>query len=214
MSQPDQPHALRQTTLLHIDSSASAAHSVSRVLTAEVVANWVRAEPRLVVRYRDLAAQPIAHLTVDMLQGVDGDAPADLQRERGQSEAVVEEFLAADVVVIGAPMYNFAISSQLKAWIDRIVRAGRTFRYEPSGPVGLAGGKRVVIVSSRGGAYASAERAHLDFQESYLKLILGFMGVTDVRIIRAEGLAMGPEHRERATRAARAAIAEHFELAA
>ena len=125
MSQPDQPHALRQTTLLHIDSSASAAHSVSRVLTAEVVANWVRAEPRLVVRYRDLAAQPIAHLTVDMLQGVDGDAPADLQRERGQSEAVVEEFLAADVVVIGAPMYNFAISSQLKAWIDRIVRAGR-----------------------------------------------------------------------------------------
>jgi FMN-dependent NADH-azoreductase len=213
MPQTDQPHALRRRTLLHIDSSASAAHSVSRALTADVVANWVRAEPSLVVRYRDLAAQPIAHLTADMLQG-DGDAPADLQRERRQSEAVVAEFLAADVVVIGAPMYNFAISSQLKAWIDRIVRAGRTFRYEPSGPVGLAGGKRVVIVSSRGGAYASAERGRLDFQESYLKLILDFMGVTDVRIIRAEGLAKGPEHRDSATRAARAAIAELFELAA
>ena len=214
MPQPHPPRALRPKTLLHIDSSANAAHSVSRGLTADVVASWVRAEPSLVVRYRDLAAQPIAHLTADMLQGVDGEAPPDLQRERRESETIVEEFLAADVVVIGAPMYNFAISSQLKAWIDRIVRAGRTFRYEPSGPVGLAGGKRVVIVSSRGGAYSSAERAHLDFQESYLKVIFGFMGVTDVRIIRAEGLAMGPEHHASATRAAHAAITQLFELAA
>ena len=210
----DLPDALRPRMLLHIDSSANAAHSVSRALTAEVVANWVTADPGLVVRYRDLAARPIAHLTAEMLQGAEGDAPPGLERERQESEAIVEEFLAADVVVIGAPMYNFGISSQLKAWIDRVVRAGRTFRYEANGPVGLAGGKRAVVVSSRGGAYSSAERSHLDFQESYLKLILGFMGVTDVRVIRAEGLAMGAEQRDGATRAARAAVAKLFEFAA
>lgn len=207
-------HAPRPKMLLHLDASAHGSDSVSRGLTAQVVADWVKAEPGLIVRYRDLAAQPIAHLTADMLERPEGEAPPELKREREESEAIVEEFLAADVVVIGAPMYNFTVSSQLKAWIDRVVRAGRTFQYAATGPVGLAGGKRVVIVSSRGGAYSSAGRAHLDFQESYLKLILGFMGVTDVRIIRAEGLAMGPEHRENATRAARAAIAELFELAA
>lgn len=193
--------------VLHIDSSIQGSASATRDLTQEIVTRLTAARPDARVTYRDLAAQELPHFSHAALTRSD-------ELEAARNAAVLEEFLAADTLVIGAPLYNFSIPSQLKAWIDRIVRAGRTFRYEPSGPVGLAGGKRVVIVSSRGGAYASAERAHLDFQESYLKLILGFMGVTDVRIIRAEGLAMGPEHRERATRAARAAIAELFELAA
>ena len=201
--------------LLHIDSSAHDEESVSRRLTAEVVARWRQAEPGLVVRRRDLAANPIAHLTADMVgDAAEANVEPTLRSERALSDAIVAEFLAADVLVIGAPMYNFAISSQLKAWIDRIVRAGRTFRYTPTGPEGLAGGKQVVIVSTRGGAYAAPERAHLDHQESYLKLILGFMGVTDVQIVRAEGLAMGPEHHRRATSAAEAAVAELFQIAA
>jgi FMN-dependent NADH-azoreductase len=205
----------RPKTLLHVDSSAHGDDSISRSLSAGVVARWREAAPGLTVLRRDLTCAPIAHLTADMFGDPAGeDADADLRRERALSDAIVEEFLAADVVVIGAPMYNFAISSQLKAWIDRIVRAGRTFRYTPTGPEGLAGGKRAVIVSSRGGAYSAPERAHLDHQESYLRQVLGFMGVTDVQIVRAEGLAMGPEHRRRAVAAAEGAVAELFEVAA
>ena len=122
-------------------------------------------------------------------------------------DTLVDELLAADVVVIGAPMYNFSVPTQLKAWIDRVAQAGRTFKYGPDGAVGLATGKRVFIASSRGGLYAGKpfEQA-LDHQEAYLRAILGFMGMTDVTVVRVEGVAMGPEAKARATEAALAQI--------
>jgi FMN-dependent NADH-azoreductase len=116
---------------------------------------------------------------------------------------MLQEFLDADVVVIGAPMYNFAISSQLKAWIDRLLIGGKTFRYTEAGPVGLAGGKKVIIVSSRGGLYTPGmPNEALDFQERYLRAALGFIGIDDVEVVRAEGVAIGPEQREAALKAA------------
>ena len=123
------------------------------------------------------------------------------------SERLVSQFLAADVVVIGAPFYNFAIPTQLKAWIDRLAQPGRTFRYTADGPEGLAKGKTVIIVSTRGGVYSTNEAGQaMEHQESYLKVVLGFFGVTDVRIVRAEGLAMGGETRQQALAAAAQAI--------
>ena len=119
---------------------------------------------------------------------------------------MLEDFLAADIVVIGAPMYNFGIPSQLKAWIDRIAVAGKTFRYGANGPEGLAGGKRVIIASSRGGMYASGPAAVMDFQESYLRTVFGFIGITDIEFVRAEGLNMGDEPKAQALQAARATI--------
>jgi FMN-dependent NADH-azoreductase len=108
------------------------------------------------------------------------------------SEALVQQFLAADVIVVGAPLYNFSIPSQLKAWIDRVAQAGRTFKYTDKGPVGLAGGKVVIVASTRGGMYSTSEGGRaMEHQESYLQTVFGFFGVTDVRIVRAEGLAMG-----------------------
>ncbi|HWC63780.1 MAG TPA: NAD(P)H-dependent oxidoreductase, partial [Rhizomicrobium sp.] len=119
-----------------------------------------------------------------------------LEAERRAGQAMLDEFLAADIVVIGAPMYNFSISSQLKAWIDRIMVAGKTFAYTAEGPKGLAGGKRVIIASSRGGVYArGSAQAVMDFQETYLGAIFRFIGVTDVTFIRAEGMAASPEQR-------------------
>ena len=125
-----------------------------------------------------------------------------------------DDFMTADVVVIGAPMYNFTIPSQLKAWIDRIAQAGRTFRYTEKGPEGLAGGKTVIVASTRGGIYSSGPAAGMDHQESYLKAVLGFLGVTDVRFVRAEGLAMGDEARSKALAAAAGDIVAHAASAA
>src|SRR5262249_23303028 len=133
------------------------------------------------------------------------------QQERQLTDALVEEFLAADAVVIGTPMYNFTVPTQLKAWIDRIAQAGRTFRYTEQGPVGLAGGKKVVIASSRGGRYAgSAYETPLDHQEAYLRAVLGFLGITDVTIVRAEGIAMGPGAQAQALEAAQRQIESLF----
>src|SRR4051812_8137039 len=159
--------------LLHIDSSALGAHSVSRELTAAIVDAWKRREPGLEITYCDLAAEPLPHWAPV------GDA------ESAPAGDPLGEFLAADVVVIGAPMYNFGIPSQLKAWIDRIVVAGKTFRYTANGPEGLAGGRKVVIASTRGGFYgADSGRTDFDFQENYLSHVLGFIGVTDIEFVR------------------------------
>ncbi|HEY2481247.1 MAG TPA: FMN-dependent NADH-azoreductase [Caulobacteraceae bacterium] len=181
--------------LLHIDSSITGQASASRQLAAAITAEFVRDNPGLEVVRRDLEAAPIAHLDGALL-------PAALA-----GGADLQEFLDADIIVIGAPMYNFAIPSQLKAWIDRIVIAGQTFRYTETGPQGLAGGKKVVIASSRGGLYGpgTAQEA-LDFQEKYLRTIFGFIGVSDIAFVRAEGLAFGPEQREAAVRGALASV--------
>lgn len=184
--------------VLHIDSSALGGYSVSRQLTADIVAELKRATPGLSVRYHDLAAQPLPHWT----PVADAADPAAVL-----GTEMLEEFLAADVVVIGAPMYNFAISSQLKAWLDRILVAGKTFRYTANGPEGLAGGKRVIVASSRGGFYGKdTPAAAMDFQEPYLRATLGFIGISDIEFVRAEGIAVGDEQKAAALKSARSSI--------
>ena len=193
--------------LLHIDSSPLGTSSVSRQLTQRIAAQWRATHPGTVVEYLDLAVDAPNHLNGDSLGfrlGPDAVGQSETQRkENAISEALVSQFLAADVVVLGAPMYNFSVPSQLKAWIDRVAQAGRTFTYTAKGPQGLAGGKTVVIASSRGGAYsANPVLAFLDHQESYLKTVFGFFGVTDIRIVRAEGVAMGEAVKAQALEAA------------
>ena len=195
--------------LLHIDSSILREGSASRRLSAAIVAAFAQAAPDLEIVRRDLDVDPIPHLDSRRLPTVrPANAP---QGATGVPDpdgaSALEEFLAADIVVIGAPMYNFTIPSQLKAWIDRILIAGKTFRYSEAGPVGLAGGKRVIIASSRGGLYAPGMPfAANDFQEQYLRAVFAFIGVEDVEIVRAEGLALGPEQRDAAVQAALASV--------
>jgi FMN-dependent NADH-azoreductase len=203
------------TTLLHIDSSALGEFSVSRKLTASIVSAWRKANPQLLVTHRDLAAAPPAHLTGRVAMAMRSRDLAGLSsEERAQvalSDELVDEFLAADAVVLGAPMYNFSLPTPLKAWIDRIAQAGRTFKYTDSGVVGLAGGKRVVIASSRGGKYAGTPlEAALDHQEAYLRGVFGFVGITDQTIVRAEGTNMGPDAVQQAMNAAQKQIDELF----
>ena len=184
--------------LLHIDSSALGGYSVSRQLTADIVTELKRATPDLAIRYHDLAAQPLPHWT----PVADASDPAAVL-----GTEMLEEFLAADMVVIGAPMYNFAISSQLKAWLDRILVAGKTFRYTANGPEGLAGGKRVIVASSRGGFYGKdTPAAAMDFQEPYLRAAFAFIGINDVEFVRAEGVAIGDEQKAAALKSARSTI--------
>jgi FMN-dependent NADH-azoreductase len=197
--------------LLHIDSSVMGGNSVSRQLTERIAAQWRATHPGTVVDYLDLAASAPSHLSVDSLGfrlGPQGDGLSELQkRENAVSEELVTQFLAADVIVVGAPMYNFAIPSQLKAWIDRIAQAGRTFKYTDKGPVGLAGGKTVIVASSRGGVYSTSDAGRaMEHQESYLQTVFGFFGITDVRFVRAEGVAMGDAPKAQALAAADAEI--------
>jgi FMN-dependent NADH-azoreductase len=192
-------------TLLHIDASILGANSASRQLSRAVVDRLRNADPALKIVYRDLAAEPLSHLSGEHLAAAQGAVPESptLQKEIAANQAALEEFLAADTVVIGAPMYNFTIPSQLKAWIDRIVVAGKTFRYSAAGPEGLAGNKRIIIAISRGGFYgAGAPAAALEHLETYLRGIFGFIGVSDPEIIVAEGLLVGPEQREKAMQGA------------
>nr|WP_315478665.1 NAD(P)H-dependent oxidoreductase [uncultured Rhodoferax sp.] len=181
--------------LLHIDSSILSANSVSRQLTKDTVAQWVSNHPDTTVDYLDLAVDTPSHLSADSL-GFRAPAGADQtdvqKRENAISEALVTQFLAADVIVVGAPLYNFSIPSQLKSWIDRIAQVGRTFAYTETGPKGLAGGKTVIVASTRGGVYSTNDWGRAaEHQESYLQTVFGFLGITDVRFVRAEGVAMG-----------------------
>jgi FMN-dependent NADH-azoreductase len=186
--------------LLHVDASILGANSASRRLSAAAVERLNKATPGLEIVYRDLAAEPLSHLTGEHLAAAHGAVPesATVQKDIAASQTALQDFLAADIVVIGAPMYNFTIPSQLKAWIDRIVIAGKTFRYGPNGAEGLAGNKRVVIAISRGGLYGpGAPAAALEHLETYLRAVFGFIGVTNLEIIVAEGLQIGPEQREK-----------------
>ncbi|KRP90335.1 FMN-dependent NADH-azoreductase [Bradyrhizobium yuanmingense] len=190
--------------LLHVDSSVLGPHSVSRQVSAAIVDRLRQAAPSLQVVYRDLTETPLAHLSGSHLAAAQGaPAPAELGPDLAASAAALEEFLAADIVVIGAPMYNFTIPSQLKAWIDRILVAGKTFKYGAAGPEGLAGGKRVIVAISRGGHYgAETPYAAGEHLETYLRWVFGFMGITSVEFIPADGIQLGPEHREKAIAAA------------
>jgi FMN-dependent NADH-azoreductase len=195
--------------LLHIDTSISGGGSASRQLSTAIVAAFRRAMPGLEVIRRDLDDEPIPHLDSRRLPTVrPANAPEGATGVPDpEGASALDEFLAADLVVIGAPMYNFTVPSQLKAWIDRILIAGKTFHYSETGPVGLAGGKRVIIASSRGGLYTAGTPFETnDFQEKYLRAVFAFIGIENVEILRAEGLALGPEQREAAIRAALASV--------
>ena len=195
--------------LLHVDSSILGANSVSRTLTAEVVEQQRRLHPGIEVVYRDLAAAPHLHFSPAHLAAAYGVTPdATVANDLADGNAVVDELFAADIIVIGAPMYNFALPTQLKAWIDRSLVAGRTFHYTATGPEGLLPkGKKVIVASSRGGLYGpDSPIAAFDHQETYLKQALGFIGLTDITIVRAEGLAVSPEAKEAALVSARQSI--------
>ena len=198
--------------LLHIDTSILGSGSVSRELSALIVERLSEGGG-VDVLYRDLVETGLPHLTAASLPGAHpvsamaGPLDAAAQVLREASDRMLEDFIAADTVVIGVPMYNFTIPSQLKAWIDRIVVPGKTFRYGANGPEGLAGGKRVVVAMARGGFYGvetgmvSAEHA-----ESYLRTVLGFIGITDPEFVLAEGLATGEHTRTQAVASAREAV--------
>lgn len=197
--------------VLHIDSSILGANSVSRALTHQIVEQWRATHPSTVVDYLDLAQNAPGHLDAHSIgfRAPPQAAPLTLRQieENAISEKLVAQFLAADVVVIGAPLYNFTVPTQLRAWIDRIAQPGRTFGYTEKGPHGLAGGKTVIIASTRGGVYSTSEGGRaMEHQESYLQTVFGFLGVTDIRFVRAEGVAMGDAAKTAALDAATLAV--------
>ncbi|HEY2591802.1 MAG TPA: NAD(P)H-dependent oxidoreductase [Steroidobacteraceae bacterium] len=193
--------------LLHIDSSILGEKSASRGLSREIVSRWQSAVPELKVTYLDLAADPVSHL------GPIGTAAQDaVALGRDRDARILEDFLRADVIVVGAPMYNFGVPSQLKAWIDRVLVAGKSFRYTEAGPVGLAGGKRVVVALSQGGVLQPGDAG--EHVETYLRHVFQFVGITDVTFVRAKGLAISAESRQKGLDAALASIPEPRALAA
>ena len=197
--------------LLHIQSSPNLSSSVSRDLSSDFVARYRDGHPDATVTVRDLVTSPVPHLGVDLLGGYFGKPEAltpDQSRALRLSDELIDELGAADMLVVAAPMYNFSIPSQLKAWVDHVVRAGRTFQYTPEGPKGLVSGKRATVFLASGGVYSDGPFKTYDFQESYLRAVLGFIGITDVSVVRAEGLAMGPDAAAKAVASARGRSAE------
>jgi FMN-dependent NADH-azoreductase len=195
------------STFLVLNSSVSGDASVSRILVEEVVSRLLEAEPGATVVKRDLGAAPIPHLTTSNLAGVTGVPATDAElAARSLSDQLLAELRAADTIVIGAPMYNFSIPTGLRAWFDYVLRAGQTFSYSEGGPRGLLGGKRVIVIESRGGLYSEGPAQAIDFQEPYLRHLLGFMGLTDVVFIHAEKIGFGPDAREAALVGAKAKI--------
>lgn len=169
--------------LLHLDTGIQGDASVSRIVSAAIVRRFRSETPDLEYSYRDLVADPLPHLTLEAFA-------------TAQAQEVLAEFLAADVVVIGVSMYNFTIPSQLKAWIDRVAVAGKTFRYTANGPEGLAGDKRVIVALARGGVYSQGPAVPMEHAESYLRGVLGFLGVTDPEFLIAEGHVAAPDARK------------------
>jgi FMN-dependent NADH-azoreductase len=194
------------TNILILDSSAGGEASVSRKIT-DAAARTIRGRnPGARIVRRDIGADPIPHLTAETVPAiraglVESETAA---AALALSDALVAELMEADLVVIGAPMYNFGMPSTLKAWFDHVLRAGITFRYSEAGPEGLLKGRKAIVVETRGGLYSEGPAAALDSQEPHLRTLLGFMGITDVTFVRAEKLAFGPE-------AAAAAVADAIE---
>jgi FMN-dependent NADH-azoreductase len=195
--------------VLVINSSAAREGSVSRTLVEETIARLLESDPMAKVVRRDLGEQPVPHLSVATLSGVRG-VPATLaeKQARALSDELIAELRAADTVVIGAPMYNFGVTTGLRAWFDHVLRAGETFSYSESGPKGLLPGKRVIVIESRGGLYSAGPAAAYDFQEPYLRHLLGFIGITDVTFVHAEKIGYGAEARAAALTNAKLRIAD------
>ncbi|GGC69400.1 FMN-dependent NADH-azoreductase [Undibacterium terreum] len=197
--------------LLHINTSVRSNGSISRQMTTEFLNKWQASHAGDTATTLDLAATPVPHLTEQMMGAF--FTPADQRSaEQAQTIALSDRLVAqvkeADIIVIGSPMYNFGISSTLKAWVDHVARAGVTFQYTANGPVGMLQGKKVYVFTSRGGVYSEGPAAAMDFQESYLRAVLGFIGITDVTFIHSEGVAMGEEAVAKAIAGSRQAIGE------
>ncbi|ATZ95557.1 MULTISPECIES: FMN-dependent NADH-azoreductase [Dickeya] len=196
--------------ILHIDSSILDDGSVTRQISADVIAQLIKHYPQATVSYRDVVKHEIRHLTGAIAAGFRQIASASVDsstlQEHMISEQLVSEFLTNDVIVIGAPMYNFSVPSQLKSWLDRIAQAGRTFKYTEKGPVGLSGGRTIIVVSARGGFYTEQPFAGMDFQERYLQAFFRFLGINDIYFIRAEGASKGDEIKNHEIQNAKASI--------
>ncbi|HVL21818.1 MAG TPA: NAD(P)H-dependent oxidoreductase [Amaricoccus sp.] len=194
------------STILVLDSAATGEASVSKALVREAVTALTDGDATRVI-YRDLGREPVPHLTGATLAGVRGEPATDPERgTRALSDALIAELRDADTIVIGAPMYNFSIATTLRSWFDHVLRAGETFRYSEKGPQGLLAGKRVLVIESRGGLYSEGPAQAIDFQEPYLRHLLGFMGLTDVSFVLAEKIGYGPEARAAAISAATAEL--------
>jgi FMN-dependent NADH-azoreductase len=194
--------------VLYVTSSSRGSASYSNRVAAEVLDELRGHNPDATVTIRDLAREPLPHIDdgfVAATRSPNGPQTDEQRALLAQSDALVDELFAADVIVIAAPMINFTIPSNLKTWIDYVARAGRTFRYSEKGPEGLVIGKQVIVVAARGGIYADAGKA-LDFQLPYLKSVLGFLGMTDVEVLEVEGTAYGPDAAEKAVAAATAKL--------
>ncbi|NVM76794.1 FMN-dependent NADH-azoreductase [Duganella sp. SG902] len=192
--------------ILHLDSSIFGDASVSRTLSAAIAAELGRRYPHARRVYRDLAAQPVAHMDAVIAAGF---RPSEIEQfsatdraEHALSEQLVTELLASDIIVLRVPMYNFSVPSQLKAWFDRIAQPGRTFQYTSAGPVGIAGDKKVIMASTRGGGYASGPAAAMDFHETYTRAYFNFLGIRQFSVLRAELLSKGAELRSQSIKAA------------
>jgi FMN-dependent NADH-azoreductase len=198
--------------ILQIDSSPLVGRSISRELTEQIVAGIRDRLPSATITRRDLGRDPPAHASAEIVDVVRYKKDEDLSplqiQERALADSLIAELEAADVVVIGSPMYNYTVTTQLKAWLDRVCQANRTFRYTPEGPIGLLdAGKRVIVAISRGGNYSNGKQNHRDFQVPYLKEILSFIGLTHTTFVVAEGVNISPEERTRVMVSARMEIA-------
>lgn len=194
--------------VLIIESSARQQDSVSRQLTQQFISQWQAAHPADEITVRDLAINPVPHLDSTLLGGWMKAAEQRNEIEQQaleRSNQLTDELVASDVLVLAAPMYNFAIPSTLKAWLDHVLRAGVTFKYGETGPQGLLTGKRAYVLTARGGIYAGSS---LDHQEPYLRQVLGFVGIHDVTFIHAEGLNMGGDFLEKGLNQAKAKLAQ------
>lgn len=193
--------------VLIIESSARQQDSVSRQLTRDFVEQWQAAHPADAIGVRDLAVNPVPHLDANLLGGwmkPQEQRSSDELQALARSNELTDEVLEADVLVLAAPMYNFAIPSTLKAWLDHVLRAGVTFKYTPTGPQGLLTGKRAFVLTARGGIHAGAATDH---QEPYLRQVLAFIGIHDVTFIHAEGLNMSGDFHEKGLNQAKAQLA-------
>ncbi|MGN8276585.1 FMN-dependent NADH-azoreductase [Pseudomonas sp. SMN5] len=194
--------------VLIIESSARQQDSVSRQLTQTFISQWKAAHPADEISVRDLAINPVPHLDAHLLGGWMKPAEQRSDTENAsleRSNELTDELLAADVLVMAAPMYNFAIPSTLKAWLDHVLRAGVTFKYTPTGPQGLLSGKRAFVLTARGGIHAGGSTDH---QEPYLRQVMAFIGIHDVTFIHAEGMNLGGDFQEKGINQANAKLSQ------
>lgn len=195
--------------ILHIDSATTGENSVSRELTKAALDHFTAKHPDAEVTSLDFDTDPLPHLTAATTGAIRLPAEAhtpEMAAAFAAERAVLDQFLASDIVILGVPMYNFTIPSSIKAWLDRLGVPGVTFSYSEAGPKGLAGGRRVIVVSSRGGEYAFD--GPMEHQETYLRDMFGFIGIDDVEFIRAEKIGYGPDVRAAAIADAKAEIAK------